>query len=121
MDPQNAAVCEFYFLPNLLTIQHSNFSESGALIHCQTIESISALQVYLKKNKFALKFSQFLFIYFYFSSRQDRFHQHADVSAHLQRCLAYGFSARTFLQRFFSSSIPIQVDFQEAFCEYFCI
>lgn len=29
--------------------------------------------------------------------------------AHLQRCLALGFSARTFLQRFFGPSVPFQV------------
>ena len=44
-------------------------------------------------------------------SRQDRFHQHTNISAHLQRCLAYGFSARTFLQPFFSNALPFQVFF----------
>lgn len=41
-------------------------------------------------------------------TRQDRLHSQAQVFTHLQRCLAFGFSARTFLQPFFSNSAPIQ-------------
>jgi hypothetical protein len=44
-------------------------------------------------------------------ARLDHFHQHADVQAHLQRCLDYGFSARTFLQRFFSNMVDNRVIF----------
>jgi len=56
-------------------------------------------------------------------TRQERFHTQSSgffwknkfliflVFAHVQRCLAFGFSARTFLQRFFSNAMPFQVNF----------
>lgn len=57
-------------------------------------------------------------------TRQERFHPHSSgllcffiknkfsslVFTHVQRCLAFGFSARTFLQRFFSNAMPFQVN-----------
>uniref|UniRef100_A0A914H0Q8 Transmembrane protein n=1 Tax=Globodera rostochiensis TaxID=31243 RepID=A0A914H0Q8_GLORO len=51
---------------------------------------------------------------------QEPFFRHDQSLAHLQRCLAFGFSARTFLQRFFSSSIPFQEVLSESKWSVLC-
>ncbi|KAL3112729.1 hypothetical protein niasHT_019703 [Heterodera trifolii] len=51
---------------------------------------------------------------------QEAFFRHDDSLAHLQRCLAFGFSARTFLQRFFSSSTPLQEVLSESKWSVLC-
>lgn len=39
-------------------------------------------------------------------TRQQKYHDKDTIVEHLERCLAYRFSARTFLQRFFSKRAP---------------
>nr|CAD2147321.1 unnamed protein product [Meloidogyne enterolobii] len=53
-------------------------------------------------------------------TRQERFHTQSSVFAHVQRCLAFGFSARTFLQRFFSNAMPFQEDLPESKWSLIC-
>ncbi|CAK5083129.1 unnamed protein product [Meloidogyne enterolobii] len=43
-----------------------------------------------------------------------------ELFAHVQRCLAFGFSARTFLQRFFSNAMPFQEDLPESKWSLIC-
>uniref|UniRef100_A0A1I8BTC6 Vang-like protein n=1 Tax=Meloidogyne hapla TaxID=6305 RepID=A0A1I8BTC6_MELHA len=53
-------------------------------------------------------------------TRQERFHTQSAVFTHVQRCLAFGFSARTFLQRFFSNAMPFQEDLPESKWSLIC-
>ncbi|KAF7639644.1 hypothetical protein Mgra_00000969 [Meloidogyne graminicola] len=53
-------------------------------------------------------------------TRQERFHPHSSVFTHVQRCLAFGFSARTFLQRFFSNAMPFQEELPESKWSLIC-
>lgn len=39
-------------------------------------------------------------------TRQQPYHNQQQICLHLEKCLAYQFSARTFLQRFFSNRKP---------------
>jgi hypothetical protein len=48
--------------------------------------------------------------------RLHPFHPAKEIAEHLQRCLAYGFSARSFLERLFSKRLPNQVSLSSNNC-----
>lgn len=47
-------------------------------------------------------------------TRQQPYHSQQEICVYLEKCLAYQFSARTFLQRFFNNRKPI-ISKQEVF------
>jgi hypothetical protein len=63
-------------------------------------QSEAAKMIFAGVNKSMNRFLKF--------ARLHPFHPAKDIMEHLQRCLVYGFSARTFLERLFSKR-PVNV------------